>query len=120
MSEISFKPGDIIYEAGTVSVLAYIIKSGQVSISFELNGKFLKIDAGPGDIIGDSAVVLGEPPVGQSPVYRATAIAVGNVVAQELPIEVLKHELESASPLLRGWIASFVDRTLKVVAKAVE
>ena len=119
MGDVTFQPGDSIYEAGAVSSSAYIIKSGHVRISLELNGRRLDIDVGPGDFIGDSAAVLrteGSDP----PVNRGTAWALDEVVVHELPIKLLEDELANASPLLRGWFASFVDRALKVITKATE
>lgn len=120
MTDCSFKTGDIIYAAGDHSDHAFIVTSGRVSIVFELNGKTIEIDAGPGDFIGDSAAIFAEPDTGGGSSYKATATADTDVTAVKLPITVLKQELEQASPILKNWIASFADRALKVVAKATE
>ncbi|MEP1932279.1 MAG: cyclic nucleotide-binding domain-containing protein [Roseibium sp.] len=119
MTDCSFKTGDIIYSAGDQSDHTFIITSGHVTITFELNGKTIEIDAGPGDFIGDSAAIFAEPDTGGSS-YKATATADTDVTAVKLPITALKQELEQASPILKNWIVSFADRALKVVAKATE
>ncbi|MEP3430762.1 MAG: cyclic nucleotide-binding domain-containing protein [Roseibium sp.] len=120
MADCSFKTGDNIYSAGDQSDHTFIITSGHVTITFELNGKVIAIDAGPGDFIGDSAVIFTEPDTRGGNTYKATATADTDVTAVKLPITALKEELEQASPILKNWIASFADRALKVVAKATE
>lgn len=120
MANCSFKAGDTIYSAGDQSDHAFIIKSGQVSIAFVINGKSIEIDAGPGDFIGDSAAVFIDQDPANGNSYKATATAETDVEAVKFPIAALKAELETASPILKNWIASFADRALKVIVKATE
>ncbi len=120
MTDCSFKTGDMIYATGDQSDHTFIIKSGRVAISFELNGKPIEIEAGPGDFIGDSAAVFLDEDPKHDGSYRATATATTDVEAFKLPIEALKGELAQASPILKNWIASFADRAFKVISKATE
>ena len=118
MSERLLKKGDVLYRAGEKSDVVYLIVNGRIRIALNLRGKVLEIDAGPGDFIGDSALIFGVAEADQS--YRGTATAVTDVTVSPIPLEVMKAEVEDASPLLRAWIASFVDRAFRVIDAAGE
>lgn len=119
MGEKSFDAGEVIYEAGQSGDVAYIIRSGTVEISMNLGGKEVRVEAEAGDIIGDGAAIFTGSdggPVG----YRATATAIETVTAAELPLGLLRAQLATAPPLLRGWIISFVNRALKVIGQVAD
>lgn len=116
MSKLSLNAGEIIYATGERSDVIYLIVSGTAEIQVTLHGKGLTLQVGPGDFIGDSALIFRE--VEDTPTYKGTATAVTDVVLNAIPLEVLKAELETASPLLKAWIASFIDRAFQAVDQA--
>lgn len=120
MTDRTFAAGETIYRAGDVGDMAYVIKSGRARVTVEANGADISIDLGVGDFLGDGPLLLSSGDADQrvSP-YRATAVAIDDVTAIEVPHDLLRAEIHTASPFLRGWITSFADRALQVVEAAL-
>lgn len=120
MSDRTVGPGEVIYRAGDTADLAYVIQSGEARLDIEREGLTVSIRLGPGDFLGDGPALFDQRPSAPADGYRATAVAVDEVTLLEVPHALLRDEVQAASPLLRGWIASFADRALQLVEASLD
>ncbi len=111
----TYAPGTIIFRLGEPSQTVFYIESGKVSVSLEYKERRFSIECGPGDMLGDAAFLFKIADPSETPKYGGTATAIDKVSLVALPREDLDLALENTPLLIRAWIASFANRTLKVI-----
>ena len=120
MSEHVFEAGETIFRAGEGSDICYVIKSGAATLELTHGEVVIQVHLGVGDFIGDAAAIFTNPGSADTAgEYGSVAVAADRVTVMEVPLALLKAEIDGASPFLRGWIGSFADRALKVIEAAV-
>lgn len=120
MNECVFEAGETIFRGGEGSDVCYVIKSGAATLELTHGKVAIQVGLGVGDFIGDAAAIFTSPAsVDTAGEYGSVAVAAERVTVMEVPLALLKAEIDGASPFLRGWIGSFVDRALKVIEAAV-
>jgi len=113
--DIILKPGEILFDTDSPLPTAFFILEGSVDLSLVLGEKNVMLNIGVNHFVGDAAVVVAHKGEGVSPAYSGKAVAREAVRAVPIPIEDIKKELESCSPLLKAWFASFTSRVLTVM-----
>ena len=114
-NEITFQAGDVVFDSTKSSTDVYFIMDGSVEIELSLGEKNLKLKTGPNQFIGDAAVVVSEKADREAMSYRGRAVALEPVRAVAIPVTDIRQELETCSPLIKAWIASFTSRVLVVI-----
>jgi EAL domain-containing protein (putative c-di-GMP-specific phosphodiesterase class I)/CRP-like cAMP-binding protein len=90
-----FHAGTVIFEGGDVGDCAYVIDRGRVEVSTSYNGtKTVLGIMGPGEILGDMAIIDDEP-------RSASAIAIDDTVLTVITPEQVTTRLTEADPVLR-------------------
>jgi CRP-like cAMP-binding protein len=112
---ISFETGEILFDTDTPLPVAFFIMEGEVSLDLALCEKSIQLKIGPNQFVGDAAVAVTQKQASESMAYHGCAIASKPVKAVAIPIEDIRRELDSCSPMLRAWFASFVSRVLLVI-----
>jgi len=107
----SYKAGDVIFKEGSYGVAVYIIESGRVEISKDIQGKKFAIERlGPGDIFGEMSFIDHEP-------RSATATALEDTVLELLDKDFLDSEFNQISSDFRGVIRTLVKRLRNTTQK---
>ncbi len=117
IEDVLFATGDVLFDTETPLSTAYFILEGAVDLTLTLGHKTVEVSIGANQFVGDAAVAVGQKPHAESIAYHGRAIAREPVRAVAIPIEDIRNELEACPPLLRAWIASFVNRVLIIVEK---
>jgi uncharacterized protein (TIGR02266 family) len=100
----NYKSGDLILREGTYGVAVYIIESGKVEISKDVQGKKLVIETlGPGDIFGEMSYIDTEP-------RSATATALEDTVLELVDKDFLDSEFNQLSSDFRVVLRTLVKR----------
>jgi signal-transduction protein with cAMP-binding, CBS, and nucleotidyltransferase domain len=101
---VSFKDGEVLVQQGMPPKIAYIIKSGHVSVvSKSAAGSKQIATLGKGQIVGEMSLLKG---------FKATAnvIAQGDVVAQPITTTYINKELAKMNSVMRLILLSLVER----------
>jgi CRP/FNR family cyclic AMP-dependent transcriptional regulator len=107
----SYKAGDVIFKEGSHGVAMYLIESGKVEISKDVQGKKLVIETlGPGEILGEMSFVDGEP-------RSATAIALEDTVLELLDKDFIDSGFNQISSDFRAVIRTLVKRLRNTTQK---
>lgn len=107
----NYKAGDVIFKEGTHGVAVYIIDSGKVEVSKDVQGKKLVIETlGPGDMLGEMSFIDGEP-------RSATAIALEDTALQLLDKDFIDSEFNQISSDFRTVIRTLVKRLRNTTKK---
>jgi CRP/FNR family cyclic AMP-dependent transcriptional regulator len=103
----NYKPGQVLFEEGASSVSIFIIKKGAVSIR-KIKGKsyveIAKVQAN--EIIGELSFFDRQP-------RSATALALNDVDALEIPFESMERIYNGIPDYLKAIMASLADRLRK-------
>lgn len=113
--DIILKPGEVLFDTDSPLSTAFFILEGSVDLSLVLGEKEVSLNIGTNHFVGDAAVVVAQKGEGVSPAYRGKAVVREQLRAVPIPVEDIKKELESCSPLLKAWFASFTSRVLTVM-----
>jgi CRP/FNR family cyclic AMP-dependent transcriptional regulator len=109
----SYKAGDVIFKEGSHGVAMYLIESGKVEISKDVQGKKLVIETlGPGEILGEMSFVDGEP-------RSATAIALEDTVLELLDKDFIDSGFNQISSDFRAVIRTLVKRLRNTTQKLI-
>ena len=103
---VSFKAGDLIVKEKTNCTGLYIVKSGQVEVYKLSQDQYTKIPlavVGPNQYIGEMSVLSGKN-------HMANAVALTDVEAFKLDIELIRQQIESAPTWLLAMARGLVDR----------
>jgi len=99
-----YKAGDVIFKEGSHGVAVYLIESGKVEISKDVQGKKLAIQTlGPGDIFGEMSFIDREP-------RSTTATALEDTVLELLDKDFIDSEFNQISSDFRTVIRALVNR----------
>lgn len=100
----NYKEGDVIFKEGSHGVAVYIIESGKVEISKDVQGRKFAIQTlGPGDMFGEMSFIDHEP-------RSATATALEDTVLDLLDKDFIDSEFNQISSDFRGVIGTLVKR----------
>ena len=92
---VSFSAGEEIFSGGEQGKHAYLIETGKVEIYTHYSGERVVLRIlGPGDILGDMALLDNAP-------RSASAVAIEDTMATVITREQLAGRLEQADPVLR-------------------
>jgi EAL domain-containing protein (putative c-di-GMP-specific phosphodiesterase class I)/CRP-like cAMP-binding protein len=95
LSKRLFRAGSMIFEGGDVGDCAYVIDRGRVEVATNYNGEKTVLGImGPGEILGDMAIIDDEP-------RSASAIAIDDTVLTVITPEQVTTRLQEADPVLR-------------------
>ncbi len=107
----NYKPGDVIFKEGSHGVAVYIIESGKVEISKDVQGRKFTIETlGPGDMFGEMSFIDHEP-------RSATATALEDTVLELLDKDFIDSEFNQISSDFRGVIGTLVKRLRNTTMK---
>jgi uncharacterized protein (TIGR02266 family) len=107
----SFKPGDVIFKEGSHGVAVYLINSGRIEISKNIEGKKLVVETlGPGEIFGEMSFIDHES-------RSATATALEDTVLEILDKDFLDSRFNQISSDFRGIIRNLVKRLRKTTQR---
>lgn len=107
----NYKPGDVIFKEGSHGVAVYIIYSGKVEISRNIQGKKLVIETfGPGDMFGEMSFIDHEP-------RSATATALEDTVLELLDKDFLDRAFNQISSDFREVIRTLVKKLRNTTKK---
>ncbi len=96
--------GTVIFRQGDEGDDAYIVESGDVEISLDIDGeKTIIANLGPGEIFGEMALI-------DDSVRSATAMAVEDTELLVLKRDRLMRPIEAADPIMRLMLKMIVDR----------
>ena len=115
IEDILLKPGEVLFDTDSPLETAYFILEGSVDLELILGNKQVKLNIGANHFVGDAAVAVTQKEGVQTPAYKGKAIAKEPLRVVPIPISDIKNELESCSPLLKAWFASFTSRVLTVM-----
>lgn len=103
--EIVYPKGHVLIEEGTSGNRMFIIVTGQVTAhKAGPDGKTIKIGtAGPGEVVGEMALIDGEP-------HSATVVALEDTVVAEMTRDDFFRYLDDADLLVRGIVESMARR----------
>jgi CRP-like cAMP-binding protein len=97
-----FKSGQIIFFAGMSGDEAFLIRDGRVQVFVTQDGSERVLTTlGPGDILGEMALVDGRP-------RSASARAVSVVTAAVLPRKLILAELERTPGIIRTIVNAYI------------
>jgi len=100
----NYKEGDVIFKEGSHGVAVYIIESGKVEISKDVQGKKFAIETlGPGDMFGEMSFIDHEP-------RSATATALEDTVLELLDKDFIDSEFNQISSDFRRVVKTLVKR----------
>jgi len=119
-NDIILQVGDVLFDTDKPLDTAYFILEGSVELKLVLGEKHISLNVGANNFVGDAAVVVSQKGSGESPSYQGKAIATEPVRAVPIPIKDIQREIESCSPLLKAWFASFTSRVLNVIGTLSE
>ncbi len=103
----TFAAGEILFSEGEAGDIAYLIVSGSVDILKRAGERDIVIgQVGPGDIIGEMALIDSQPRMASA---RTTVETIVNVIPREA-IKARLDKLEKFDPVLRRLMGTFVDR----------
>jgi len=106
-----YKAGDVIFKEGSHGVAVYLVESGKVEISKDIQGKKLVIQTlGPGDIFGEMSYIDHEP-------RSTTATALEDTVLELLDKDFLDNEFNQISSDFRTVIRALVVRLRETTQK---
>jgi CRP/FNR family cyclic AMP-dependent transcriptional regulator len=106
-----YKAGDVIFKEGSHGVAVYIIESGKVEISKDIQGKKFAVETlGPGDMLGEMSFIDHEP-------RSATATALEDAVLDLLDKDFTDSEFNQISSDFRGVIRTLVKRLRNTTQK---
>lgn len=105
-----FKKGDLLYKEGDKATLMFLIQSGSVSLQLARQKQVIELCHLSG------AQVIGEHALSGVLTHPHSAVAQTELKAIELPVEVVKAQIESGSQLQKLLAKSLCDK-LKVVMK---
>ena len=114
-NDILLAAGDVLFDTDKPLDTAYFILEGSIELQLALGDKNISVNIGANNFVGDAAVVVSQKGSGESPSYQGRAIALEAVKAVPIPIQDIQREIESCSPLLKAWFASFTSRVLTVI-----
>jgi len=114
---LTFNKGDVLFDTSKPSDNAYFILEGSVDLDLTLSNKNVSLTVEANQFIGDAAVVTQQKKNSSEISYHGVATALETVKAVAIPVADIQKELESCSPLLRAWFASFINRVLIVIEK---
>lgn len=104
LSKRLFRAGTVIFEGGDVGDCAYVIERGRVEVATSYNGaKTILGVMGPGEILGDMAIIDDEP-------RSASAIAMDDTVLTVITPEQVTTRLQEADPVLRLLLMATLER----------
>jgi CRP/FNR family transcriptional regulator len=107
------KAGDVIFKEGSHGVAVYIIESGKVEISKDVQGrKFVIETLGPGEMLGEMSFIDHEP-------RSATAIALEDTVLDLLDKDFIDSEFNQISSDFRAVIRALVKRLRNTTQKLI-
>ena len=120
VKDIILEPGEVLFDTNSPLETAYFILEGSVDLELVLGDKQVKLTIGANHFVGDAAVAVtqktgAQNEGAQTPPYKGKAIVKESLRAVTIPINDIKNELESCSPLLKAWFASFTSRVLTVM-----
>lgn len=108
LSSIEFSRGDIIFEEHQEGKCAFLIKKGVVVIYRVINGEKVVLSTlKSGDIIGEMAVITGEP-------RTAYAIAAEDSELYVVNEETLHNALDGTLPFIKALMKQLIER-LRIV-----
>ena len=100
----TFQAGDRIFHQGDEANEAYLIESGQIEISRVDNDQTTVVGlVGPGDILGEMALIDDSPRMGTARVVQLANVAV-------VPRSAFEIRLQKADPVIRRLLQIFVKR----------
>ncbi len=101
----SFRSGDVVFREGDPGSEIFIVKSGLVEISREVEGEGRTTLAflGEGNLFGEMALVDNSP-------RSARAVALEDTVCLVLPEDLFADNLARSTPLIRDLIRLLVKR----------
>jgi CRP-like cAMP-binding protein len=114
-NDIILQVGDVLFDTDKPLDTAYFILEGSVELQLVLGDKKISLNIGANNFVGDAAVAVSQKNNGASPSYQGKAIATEPVRAVLIPVQDIQREIESCSPLLKAWFASFTSRVLTVI-----
>ena len=92
---VAFSAGEQIFEGGEQGKHAYLIETGKVEIFTHYSGERVVLRIlGPGDILGDMALLDNAP-------RSASAVAIDSTIATVITREQLAGRMKQADPVLR-------------------
>ena len=95
IGRVDFSAGDTIFQGGESGAHAYLIESGKVEIFTHYSGERVVLKMlGPGDILGDMALLDNAP-------RSASAVAIEPTTLTVITRDQLAGRLEQADPVLR-------------------
>jgi CRP/FNR family transcriptional regulator, cyclic AMP receptor protein len=107
----NYKTGDIIFKEGSHGVAVYLIESGKVEISKDVQGQKLVVETlGPGEMLGEMSFIDGEP-------RSATATALEDTVLELLDKDFIDSEFNRISSDFRGIVRNLVKRLRNTTQK---
>jgi CRP/FNR family cyclic AMP-dependent transcriptional regulator len=107
----NYRQGEVIFKEGSHGVAVYIIESGRVEISKDVQGKNLVIETlGPGEMFGEMSFIDNEP-------RSATAITTEDTVLELLDKDFIDSEFNQISSDFRAVIRTLVRRLRSTTQK---
>ena len=114
-NDIILQVGDVLFDTDKPLDTAYFILEGSIELQLALGNKNISVNIGANNFVGDAAVVVSQKGNRENLSYQGKAIALEPVRAVPIPIRDIQREIESCSPLLKAWFASFTGRVLTVI-----
>lgn len=110
----SFATGDVILRQGDAAQDAYVIETGKVEVSISrLSGKVVLGVRGPGDVVGEMAIIANEP-------RSATLTALEPCRLRVLSKAKLELELRKAEPLVSSLLRALIERFCSTLDRIAE
>lgn len=104
----TYYTGDTLIEQGEPAFEAFLIIEGEADVYFEGENGSAKVGSlKEGEIAGESALFKGSD-------YGATVKAVGTVLAQPIPPDVLDEKIKACDPMIRALIRMMMIRLRKL------
>ena len=104
MAELTFKEGEVIISEGETGTSAYLLKSGSVEVSHEIDGSRVVLAIiEEGQIFGEMSLVDESP-------RSATVTTLKTCVVEEITRELASDAIHESPPLLQYLLAVMVDR----------
>lgn len=100
----TFAAGDTLMQAGDTATEGYVIISGEVEVFREVNGERVRLGVlGPGDVVGEMAVITDE-------MRSASVIAIQPTRVAVITIETMKQELKKLAPWMGRVVGALARR----------
>lgn len=113
--DIILQAGDVLFDTDKPLDTAYFILEGCIELQLVLGEKHISLNIAANNFVGDAEVVVAQKNNGESLKYQGKAIVLEPLRAVAIPIADIQREIESCSPLLKAWFASFTSRVLTVI-----